>query len=134
MPLFYKSQVAAEVPYDNTSSGLTSDNVQDAIDEVSTGSSPGSENFSIIKIESTETKTIPTNQQMLYSGNLDIEGSLIINGKIEEILDYSSFGFSWNFIPNNLSLKIPTNRDLIFVSPFIIDGQLIIDGRMIEVG
>lgn len=43
------------------------------------------QNFSYKKIVTGQTVTIPENQQMLYVGTIEIDGTLIINGDAIEV-------------------------------------------------
>jgi len=75
--------VASSVPFNNDSNGFTSDNVQDAIEEVY--SIQGSA-FFFTKITSSETITVPSNRLLMYLGNMfTVEGLLIVNGDLIEV-------------------------------------------------
>jgi len=102
-------------------------------DFVGTGGSSSPDNFSYQRIETGETVTIPTNQEMIVDGPVTLDGTLVVDGVVTEQVDYSLWSFGWNTIQANVSIRIPTERDLLFCSPLIIDGVLTVDGRLIEV-
>ncbi|HLD91717.1 MAG TPA: hypothetical protein VI911_12020 [Patescibacteria group bacterium] len=70
-----KIQTAIETPFDNSTNGMESDNVQDAIEEASI------DNFSYDVVDEDSIITIPAGQQMIVDEAIDIEGVLDIEGK-----------------------------------------------------
>ena len=76
--------VAGSIPYDNTTSGLAATDVNAAINELAAlgggGSSPP--NFSYRIIAAASILTIPTNQQMLVVGPVEVDGVLNIDGEL----------------------------------------------------
>lgn len=77
------SQHSSATPFDNDTNGFTSDNVQEAIEELK-ALLEEKNNFSYNKIIGGKELTIPVNQQMrVYQeikcyGNLNIRGEIIV--------------------------------------------------------
>ena len=77
------SSTAADVSYDNSASGLSATNVQDAIDEIGTGGGGGS-SITVITTESDligKTVTI-TDGTLTYTGVFDSNGKAVIGGVV----------------------------------------------------
>jgi hypothetical protein len=91
----------------------------------------GEKNFSLKEINQEE--IVPDGQQMLFSGDIEINETLELSGVIEQIVDYSDWSFGWNNIPLLKNIKIPVNRDLLFYATMEINGTVTVDGRLIEV-
>ena len=71
------SQVARAVPFDNSTNGFSSTDVQAAIEEISATTA---ENFSYNFIVTN--KTIPTYQQMIVYQTITIDETLFIDGEL----------------------------------------------------
>lgn len=74
-----RTQLAEFTPFDNSTNGFLSDNVQDAIVEAKI--SGGVDNFSYHKIEQDKTISIPVNQHMICT-SLEVDGFLILDGSL----------------------------------------------------
>jgi hypothetical protein len=82
MAIFVSTQVGASIPFDNTGTDLEAETLQEAIVELSTGSTSGGVSFSWDYIQSSDTLNVPVRREMLLSGELCIEGILEIQGKV----------------------------------------------------
>ena len=78
MPKIFSSSVARSTPFDNTTNGFASDDVQSAIEEVtSTGIGLPPD-----LIPSNTIYTIPVNKQLVLAGGIRILGTLHILGRL----------------------------------------------------
>lgn len=76
-----EAATAADLPYDNGTSGLTADDVQEAIDELAASSG----GFVPYFIASATTFTVPEYKQALFHMLIDNEGSLVVDGYLLEV-------------------------------------------------
>jgi len=123
------TQVAVSVPFDNSSNGFTSDNVQDAIEEAA--SSSGADNFSYKYVGIGETVTIPENQQMLHQGTLTVFGDLITRGDLIEENPDNTTTFGLGTIPIDDLILVPFNK-ILFCKNLKIQGTLRVQGDTVE--
>jgi hypothetical protein len=79
-----EAATAADLPYDNTASGLAATNTQDAIDEVSGVASAGGGMVPYF-IATGETFTVSEYKQALFVLPIDCEGSLVVDGYLLEV-------------------------------------------------
>lgn len=82
-----EAATAADLPYDNATSGLTATDVQAAIDEVKAIADAAdlSAVFVPYFIASGETFTVPEYKQALFHMPIDCEGSLVVDGYLVEV-------------------------------------------------
>lgn len=124
--LFGRTQNAAQTPFDNSSNGFFSDNVQDAIEEA--GSS-----FSFTLVPEGKTVTIPEGQEMVHGSDLMVLGNLMVEGSTFQVPEATDTGFGWTTIPGGIAVQVPVNRVLFYFSPFMVEGSLMVDGTLKEV-
>ncbi len=79
-----EAATAADLPYDNATSGLAATNTQDAIDEISGGASAGGGMVPYF-IATGETFTVSEYKQALFVLPIDCEGSLVVDGYLLEV-------------------------------------------------
>jgi hypothetical protein len=104
------------------------------LDIAGSSSAPvATKNFSYLFIPTGQTIRVAEGQQMVFDGDLVVDGTLEIDGQILQLVDYSFWAYSWNLIPVDVSLLVPTFRDMLVVPGLIVDGVLTIDGRLVEV-
>lgn len=94
---------------------------------------PNDPKFSYLAILTGESVLIPVGQQMLFDGHLLIDGTLEVDGEVNQIVDYTFWAYSWNLIPADVSLLVPVNRDMLVEQGLRVEGRLTIDGRLVEV-
>ncbi len=90
-------------------------------------------NFSLNKISVGETENIPVEQEMLFNYDIEIDGILEVDGKINQLVDYSNWSFNWNWIKQSIALLVQEERDLIYYHKLIIDGLLVLEGNLVEI-
>ncbi len=128
---FRFSDVARSVPFDNSTNGFVSDNVQDAIEEINAATSADS-NFSFHLVPSGSTITIPVNQQMILVDDLTIEGELIVDG----VLVMDEFSSQEDFLPPYLiysgeTYKVSAGKQFFSAVPLLLEGELQVDGLLV---
>ena len=99
----------------------------------SSGSSSSADNFSIIKVEASENKVIPINQEMVVTQDVIVEGNLMVEGLLTQLPEFDSFGYFWSRIPANKSVTIPQDRLMFYKTPFTVLGTLLVLGDLMEV-
>lgn len=90
-------------------------------------------NYSLNKIPEGDSENIDINQEMLFNYNIEVDGTLEVDGKINQIVDYSNWSFNWNWIKQSIALLVQEERDLIYYHKLKIDGLLILEGNLVEI-
>jgi hypothetical protein len=112
--------------------GLKINPVTGNLDLIGSSSGSSADNFSYNLIDVGESVTIPAGQQMLYVGDLQILGDLIIEGDLVEINNDPYHSMSVSYIGPSELFLIPVNH-VMFFKTLTIDGDLRIEGDLIEV-
>lgn len=94
---------------------------------------PNDPNFSYLKVSEGESVLVPANQQMLFDGIITVDGTLEVDGEVNQIVDYTFWAYSWNKIPADVSLLVPVHRDMLVEQGLQVEGRLTVDGRVVEV-
>lgn len=122
------TQVAESVPFDNSTNGFVADNVQAAIEEARTGTSP--DNFSYRKVDTSETKIIPLNQQMLVEGPVTVLGHLRVLGELIDISNRQAEQFFYDLIDVGQVVVVESNRLLLYKDHLTVLGHIRVLGRL----
>jgi hypothetical protein len=77
----FVTPVATSIPFNNSTNGFISKNLQQAVEEVNANISIFSQNFSFYYIAQGFTVTIPIYQEMITT-ELMIDGELVIDGRL----------------------------------------------------
>jgi len=128
IPPFTSVPIAGVIPFDNSSNGFVSEDVQSAIEEALNGESD--DNFSHRVISDGQTVLIKTGQQMLLVGNLIVEGTFIVDGQMidDEFVDEENFSHKRIF--ENRKVKVPSGQQMIVDGNMIVEGSLILEGSL----
>ena len=89
--------------------------------------------FSFKKIESSESITIPENQQMLVDGHTKVLGHMTVLGSMIDISARTARQFFYDVITTNEVVEVPQNMLLLFNNHLTILGHLRVNGRLKEV-
>jgi phage baseplate assembly protein gpV len=119
--------VAYSVPFDNSTNGFISDNVQAAIEEAR---SSGSTNFSYLTVGVSENITIPAGQQMLVNGHVTVLGHLTVDGDLIDISNRKPEAFFYDVITVDQCVKVSTNRLLLYKDHLTVLGHIRVQGRL----
>ena len=108
--------------------------VDDALDQLAAGGGGGGsdENFSYTNIIAATVTTVKENQQMLYKGDLTVDGDLYVYGEIAQVIDDCYQCMTPSYIPPTESFRIPINR-VAFFRDITIDGFIRVEGDLIGV-
>ena len=93
------------------------------------GDSGGS--FSLKVIAADEEIEIPENQQMLFHGDLMVEGNLMVSGEAFQVRQSEPESTFWTTVPVNKTIKIRQNRVLFYGTNFMVNGNLRVEGELI---
>lgn len=101
-------------------------------DIVGSGSGGGfsPDNFSYKKILPLEVKTIPENQQMLFSGDLMVEGTILVNGEIKDVTNFELEEYFYTLIELGKNVFVKANRLLLYKDNIMVHGNLLVYGLM----
>lgn len=88
------------------------------------------DNFSYKKILNSEIKTVPENQQMLFSGDIMVQGTLRVLGEIKEIRNAEPDNFFYTKIEAFEFVRVKLNRLLLYKSNLIVHGNLVVEGTL----
>jgi hypothetical protein len=81
-----------------------------------------------------ETYTVNVNRQALYARNIEIDGTLEVNGDlIDTRCQPTSTGIAPYYIPVSESYTVPLNLQSLFHADVEVDGTLYVDGLFISV-
>ena len=90
------------------------------------------ENFSLKKIQTGESKTVPSTQEMLLKSLMTVNGILHINGTVRFIKDNCNQMAFFNKINVDEVVFVPQNRSMMFKRVLTVNGILRTQG-MVEV-
>lgn len=129
MSSIFSTQVAECLPYDNALSGLDSDQVQGAIDELSARSAGTPFSLRLI----TKPSLVPDGSQMLYALSLEIDSDLTLDGDAVEMADSGTACLPDYMISSESVRHVIDGKRMFFCEPFDVDGTLVIDGELREI-
>ena len=102
------------------------------LDLVGSPAQASPDNFSYKLIEVGESKTVPVNQQMLFDGNILVQGNLMVLGEIKEITKTDDEGFFYTTILLSENVKVRENRLLLYKDNIMVLGNLNVLGTLAE--
>lgn len=95
-------------------------------------SSSTDENFSYTYISPSQTKTIPSGQQMLVDGHMTVDGHLSVLGSIVDISKRVVNNFFYDLIDAEEVVQVESNRLLLYKGHLTVRGHLRVSGRVTE--